>query len=341
MCPTVKKLAELSSRSTEARQLWPDFAKGLGILVVVLVHTVDGLKTPGIMPADSEWNYWSILIHTFQVPVFFFISGLFSDRSYENAGFRKFLQNKVELIAYPYVVWQTIQILLMLAAGNTTNKPSAELLLMFPILPYMQFWFIYTLILVFALYSVLKLARLPSLAIFAMSVGMLFLPQIDWIPFNDLCRSMIFFTFGLVLRDYMRVLHDVSSWLLFLAAAACASVTMTMVYNGTNLYTPFRPVAATTGVAASVFFATAMVRWPWWRGLCVIGRYSLEIYVSHLVFAASMRIILMRVFHVESLPLHISLGFMAGVCGPLLLVTIQQMPAGFHIPLFRARSATA
>ncbi len=341
MCATAEKLADPTSRSTVSRLLWPDAAKGLGILVVVFVHTVDGLKAPGIMPAESGWNYWSTLAYTFLVPIFFFISGLFSDRSYEKAGFRKFLQTKFELIAYPYVVWQTIQILLMLAAGNTTNKPSAELLLMFPILPYMQFWFIYTLILVFALYSVLKLAGVPNLAILAISVGMLFLPQIDWMPFNDLCRSMIYFAFGLVLRDSMKLLHDVSSWLLFLAAAACASVTLTMVYNGTTLYTPFRPVAATAGVAGSVFFAIAMVRWPWWRGLCVLGRYSLEIYVSHLVFAAAMRIILIRVLHVESLPLHICLGFVAGVCGPLLLVTIQQMPAGFHIPLFRARSATA
>jgi fucose 4-O-acetylase-like acetyltransferase len=341
MCATIKTSVELPSRKPVSRQLWVDSAKGVVILLVVAVHTVNGLKPPGVMPASSAWEFFNTYNHTFQVPIFFFISGLFSDRSYAKSGFRTFLKTKLELIGYPYVVWQTLQILLMLAAGNTTHKASPEMLLWFPLYPFMQFWFIYTLLLVFALYAVLKLAGLPSIAIFAISVGMLFLPRTDWTPFNDLCMSMIYFGCGLMLADRMAALHDVPSWLLLLGTAACGCAVAALVQWGVTMDTPLRPVAAILGIAGSVFFSIAMVRWPWWRGLCAVGRYSLEIYVAQVVFAAAMRVVLLKVFHVENLAVHICLGILAGVGGPLLLVVLQRMPAGFHTPLFRARSATA
>jgi fucose 4-O-acetylase-like acetyltransferase len=320
-----------------SRRLWPDSAKGLGSFCVVLVHTIDGLKAPGILPAHSAWDFWSVLNYTYQVPVFFFISGLFTDRSYEKFGFRSFLKTKLEFIAYPYVLWQTLQILLMLASGSTTHKPTPEMLLWFPFQPYMQFWFIYTLLLVFSLYAVLKLAGLPSFAIFAISVGMLFLPRMGWTPYNDLCRSMIYFGFGLVLRERMALLDDVRSRLLLLAAATCACATMALVRSGVDVDSPFRPVAAILGIAGSVFFSVVVARQAWWKGVCVLGRYTLQIYVAHVVFAAATRITLLKVFHVESLLLHICLGVLAGVGGPLLLVALQRMPAGLYIPLFQAK----
>jgi fucose 4-O-acetylase-like acetyltransferase len=332
--------AEPSSRRSDSRQLWADSVKGVATLVVVALHTMEGLKAPGVLPFQSAWNFWSIFNYTFQVPVFFFISGLFIARSYEKFGFRGFITTKFELIAYPYVVWQTLQILLMLVAGNTTHKATPDMLLWFPLFPYMQFWFIYTLLLVFALYAILKLARVPNLAILAMSVGMLFLPRIDWTPFNDLCMSMVYFACGLVLRERMAALDNVRSWMLLLGAAACACAVAALVRSGVTIDTPLRPVAAILGVAGSVFFSIAMVRWEWWGMICAVGRYSLQIYVTHVVFAAATRVALLNVFHVENLAVHICLGILAGVGGPLLLVALQQMPAGFRVPLFRARSAT-
>ncbi len=221
MCAIREKCINLPTRNPISRQMWIDSAKGVVILFVVGIHTVNGLKAPGIMHPSSMWDFFNDLNHTFQVPVFFFISGLFSERSYEKAGFWDFLKTKLELIGYPYVIWQTLQILLILLSGSSTTPATPELLLWFPIRPFMQFWFIYTLLMAFALYAVLRLAGLSSMAIFAISVGMLLLPTLEWTPFNDLCKSMIYLGFGLVLREYMAALNDVRSWVLLLAMVAC------------------------------------------------------------------------------------------------------------------------
>ncbi len=329
--------AETATPKSQSRQLWPDSAKAVGSLCVVLVHTIDGLKAPGILATHSAWDYWSVLNYVYQVPVFFFVSGLFSDRSYQKFGFRGFLKTKFELVAYPYLVWQTLQIVLMLASGNTTHKPTPAMLLWTPLYPYMQFWFIYTLLLVFALYAALKLAGLSSTAIFAISLGMLFLPRMDWNPYNDLCRSMVYFGAGLMLADLLAVRRDVRTEWLLLGAALFGCATAELVRRGVTIDSPSRPVAAMLGIAASVFFSMAMARQAWWRRVCALGQYTLQIYVAHVVFTGATRIILIRVFHVENLAVHVGLGVLAGVGIPLLLVALQRMPAGRYLPLFQAK----
>jgi peptidoglycan/LPS O-acetylase OafA/YrhL len=55
-----------------------------------------------------------------------------------------------------------------------------------------------------------------------------------------------------------------------------------------------------------------------------IGRYSLEIYLAHIIFASGIRIILDKFFHVDILILHIVLGLVFGLLAPLMLLKLSE-----------------
>lgn len=84
------------------RITWVDNLRGLGVLVVILLHCV--------IAVNGNAGHFAPLVRILDpllIPVFlglvFFVSGLFVD-----AGLRKglgpFIQNKVQTILYPFVI---------------------------------------------------------------------------------------------------------------------------------------------------------------------------------------------------------------------------------------------
>ena len=54
------------------------------------------------------------------------------------------------------------------------------------------------------------------------------------------------------------------------------------------------------------------------RAIQFLGRYTLEIYVVHVIGSAGTRIVLLKVVHIYSPTLHIVMGALAGIFVPIL-----------------------
>src|SRR4030088_1155717 len=85
---------------------WVDYAKGICIVMVVMMHSVLGVEA-----AAGQTGFMHVLVafaKPFRMPDFFLISGLFLmvviDRDW-----RTFLDRKVVHFAYFYLLWVTIQ----------------------------------------------------------------------------------------------------------------------------------------------------------------------------------------------------------------------------------------
>lgn len=85
------------------REYWIDFAKGIGIILVVWAHSI------------SREKYIWILINQFHMPLFFMISGYLYNKK-KNYG--EFIRGKVRSLWLPYVVSSVITILFSLGLGN-------------------------------------------------------------------------------------------------------------------------------------------------------------------------------------------------------------------------------
>ena len=151
-----------SARSMPGRLDWVDYAKGICIVMVVMMHSVLGVEK-----AVDQTGFMHVLVafaKPFRMPDFFLISGLFLavviDRDW-----RTYLDRKVVHFAYFYLLWVTIQIGFKapgLAAESGWSQVGFSYLESF-IEPFGTLWFIYLLPIFFV---VTKLTRkLPPAAI--------------------------------------------------------------------------------------------------------------------------------------------------------------------------------
>src|SRR6516162_8987779 len=105
-------MAGSSEASAPARLEWVDVAKGLGIALVVLGHTLRGLVNAGLLNPEGPVQVVDRWIYAFHMPLFFILSGLFLARSAERP-LRSFVADKLLRLGYPYLVWVTLQTLVM------------------------------------------------------------------------------------------------------------------------------------------------------------------------------------------------------------------------------------
>lgn len=185
---------------------WVDYAKGIGIFLVVLGHTLRGLVTSSILDsaAVQAVDQW---IYAFHMPLFFFLSGLFIHRS-SGKPFKTFLVEKLQVIAYPYIVWSVLQEVFRVASGRNIGLVVDLWRIVYQ--PVMQFWFLYVLLLMSIGYAVFQKFRISAKAF------LLFLPcftlPMCWVSIlvpGELCilSGLIFFTLQLA-----QSLVKVSCW---------------------------------------------------------------------------------------------------------------------------------
>lgn len=142
------------------RLQWIDNAKAMGIILVVIGHMNRGLMPHFHLPIQQVMDHY---IYAFHMPLFFFLSGFLVNKSIENP---RFLQNKLSLFLWLYVLWSLLQGLteLLTARLKNTQRAFHEIFNLFE--PVAQFWFLVALLFIFVFYYLLVKAKLPLFVIF-------------------------------------------------------------------------------------------------------------------------------------------------------------------------------
>src|SRR5215212_6808780 len=176
---------------------WVDYAKGICIVMVVMMHSVLGVEA-----AVGQAGFMHPLVafaKPFRMPDFFLLSGLFLavviDRDW-----RTYLDRKVVHFAYFYVLWVTIQF------GFKAPSFAAEqgwahvgfLYLESAIEPFGTLWFIYLLPIFF---MVTKLTlNVPTLVIFVIAAALEIAPiHTGWTVIDEFAARFVYFYLGYVL----------------------------------------------------------------------------------------------------------------------------------------------
>ena len=131
---------------------WVDFAKGLGIFLVVFGHTLGGLSVSGVLKNSAWGDLTQRYIYIFHMPLFFFLAGIFVAQSARRT-FQDYFLNKTSVIIYPYFLWSilagTIQ---YYGSRYTNNHLSISSLLKIVFQPIDQYWFLYAIFLMYMAY---------------------------------------------------------------------------------------------------------------------------------------------------------------------------------------------
>ncbi|MBO1753130.1 acyltransferase family protein [Actinotalea sp. BY-33] len=284
-----------ASTGARGRELWPDVAKGLCIVLVVLWHVVtkhyrDVGWEAGLVPA--AWSFSTAQLAPMRMPLFFAVSGLFA-ASAVSAPWRDLLRRRVWRFAGLYALWLLIHTALFsLTPGvDTARARSLTELVEHLLLSPTNLWYLYALALYFLLAKVT--ARVPTVWLLPLAFLVSAAASADLLPDGgnrwQVTQNLVFFLGALRLRVPVRRFADratVPRTALALVLYAGASAAMGLL-GARQVYGVWPAVSVTAvlfGVLLAVVVARRMPRGA--RGLAWLGTRTLPVYVLHLPLLA-------------------------------------------------------
>lgn len=307
---------------------WVDYVKGVGIFFVVLGHTIIGLRNASIIAQTPFFDGIVKFLYAFHMPLFFFISGLFVERSLRKP-LSIFFISKLQVIAYPYLIWSVLQGSLQIFSSRYTNnqKISWQDILEIGYKPIMQFWFLYTLLAILLVYGIWRKVfkfSSTSFLLFAIAIYCLHVFNVSFGGWGILYlsrRHAIYFALG--------TLVGTSSWLgkisqlpnfafIFPTIGGFTVVGLSVYYQIANNGWLIPPIAL-MGTIASIAIAILISRIQRANFVKTWGLLSLEIFVAHSIASSVGRNLLQKLFQF-SLPIpHLVIGVVIGLYGPIFL----------------------
>jgi len=317
-----------------ARIDWIDYARGIGIVLVVIGHVLRGLTSADVVPRTELVLRTDAWIYAFHMPLFFVLSGLFAPKSLDRPT-ASFLADKLRTIAYPYLVWSVLQSVVQIALSRYANHPvSPASLLGIAYEPVMQFWFLYALFVILVALHAMRRIGLSYTAILAVTIGLAIVESVVDLRFT-VARSAAHFApyvaLGAAAYETVsaRLAALTRSTLAFGVLALFACVTAG-VFAGVTGIVWAAPAFALAGTTASLMLAALIAAFARSDGrartgvswLARLGQESLPIYVAHTLASAGTRIVLLRVLHVDSPIVHVVAGTVFGLAFPMMLVAL-------------------
>ncbi len=318
----------------------PDIAKAFAILLVVFGHVLIGLFTAGIIDQTPFWTAVHDGIYLFHMPLFFYLSGLFFEKSLSRYGYKGLIQKNILTLLCPLVVWSYIQTSLQYLAGaNANNRPDLAEVFMAPVPPQQQFWFLGALFVIMAVVGLVYKTQSPRKYLYGLLALFLF-NFAFWHAMIDMMRTdkFIFFLGQIILHIPYFVMgivigqekigglrfHPLICILLFVLAIytyLVETVLPSLVLGTCSILCIITVYKMSEHVAAflSKHSATAL------KVICFVGMNTMIIYLAHIIVAGAIRTVLLKV-DVTDITTHLVVATMAGVIFPLLAV-----PVGLHL----------
>ena len=181
-----------------------DLLKGIGIILVYLGHA---FHLPNLYISGGIYYYIQSTIYSFHMPLFFFVSGFFSNSLGRKIDYKRFYKNKFERLFIPYLFINLLDYIPRKIFPNLVNSEFGgfrDLLFYGTKIS----WFVYTLFILFLIFPLLKEVILKREKYFIFGLFLLFINikgygnNIEIFSINKVISYGIFFYFGYKLREY-------------------------------------------------------------------------------------------------------------------------------------------
>lgn len=318
------------------RDNWVDCAKGIGIILVVYGHVARGLVKAGIEVPVDFYNLTDSIVYSFHMPLFFFLSGLFFYHSFSKRGGKKLVFSKIDTILYPFLLWSIIQGCTEVFLSHYTNG-NLPLYKVFTLLwaPRAQFWFLYALFFIFVVSAIIYsyTAKKYSICIFIAAaftyVFSDFLPDLRIIAF--IAKNLVFFCFGIIFTQYFNIKYFsnkaafIISFLSFIVGQWYFHKYLSLTYIDIGI------VSLSIALISIVFIVSmsSLLAKNSNRIISYIGASSMSIFLMHVLAGSGARVILDKVFHIDTFTIHVLVGCAVGVIAPIVALVIIEK---FKIP---------
>ena len=299
---------------------WVDYAKGICIVMVVMMHSVLGVEA-----AAGQTGFMHLLVmfaKPFRMPDFFLISGLFLavviDRDW-----RTYLDRKVVHFAYFYLLWVTIQFGFKAPsfAAETNWSHVGYLYLESFIEPFGTLWFIYLLPVFFVVTKLTR--RIPPPAILAVAAALEMTRVVTgWTVIDEFAARFVYFYSGYLFAAYVFALSDrarARPTFALAGLALWALVNGTLVASGYSEWPIVSLALGLAGAGAIIVMGTLLARMRWLNFLRYCGEHSIVIYLAFFLPMAATRTLLLRSGLIADIGTISLIVTMVGVAGALAI----------------------
>jgi len=342
-----------------ARLNWIDYARGIAIILVAYRHVYEGAKQSGINVDQYKMlEYANIFFYSFRMPLFFIVSGIFISLSVEKSGIKKYIGTRARTILYPYFLWGALQLLLQMVFAKYANgQPDPKSFLHMFYLPreLAQFWYLYALFSVSMLYLLSKFVlKIPVLLNLLLGLAMFYISALlyqEALPKSvlvdalhhsflfDVLHYYVFFVIGdltgkFLLSQQFKEIATEGKYLFILLVLFIGVQTYFLWANLNNgaakymyveFYQPFIfIIISLVGCTFMIFLTCWMDKKRILQWLTVLGKYSLYIYVAHVIVFAAVRTIMTHVFHINDAIIIIFTGMLFGITVPVILYRLAE-----------------
>jgi uncharacterized membrane protein YcfT len=299
---------------------WVDYAKGICIIMVVMMHSVLGVEA-----AAGQTGFMHLVVafaKPFRMPDFFLISGLFLPLVIDR-GWRIYLDRKVVHFAYFYVLWVTIQF------GFKAPSFAAEmgwpgvvrLYLMSFIDPFGTLWFIYLLPVFFV---VIKATRNISPWAIWGAAAALELAHIStgWTAIDEFAARFVYIYSGYLFASHVFALSNRARAYPVLALGGLAVWALLdggLVYIGASEWPVVSLALGLAGACAIITIGTLLARMRWLDAVRYCGEHSIVIYLAFFLPMAASRTVLLKLGIIHDIGLVSLIVTTVGVTGAVLI----------------------
>jgi len=310
----------LNGTQANARIDWVDYAKGICIVMVVMMHSVLGVEL-----AAGQTGFMHAVVmfaKPFRMPDFFLISGLFLPLVI-GRDWRTYLDRKVAHFVYFYVLWVTIQFGFK-APSFAAEQGWAHVGLLYLesfIEPFGTLWFIYLLPIFFV---VIKLTRNAPAILVWIAAALLESAHVatGWTAIDEFCARFVYIYSGYLFAEYVFALSDrarARPWLAVAGLALWALVNGGLVALGVSEWPIISLALGLCGACAIITIGTLLARMHWLNFLRFCGEHSIVIYLAFFLPMASTRTLLLKTGIVPDIGLISLIVTIVGVAGSLLI----------------------
>lgn len=307
------------------RELWLDYLRGFACILVALGHLFMSFQKSAI---QDTWliSYGIDLLYHFHVYIFFFCSGYLLQKSFQKyTDGRLFVREKLlralEFLIV-YILFSGITFAIKTILSDQVNSPESHSFLAVLVkYPINQMWYLYAICIITLFTPMLKTERAANGCLLASLVLKIVvcIPACNSaipIPISYLFQHQIWYVLG-SLWAYKKI--TVRKWLVAVFAVTFVTVSTAAFIRGfenafLDILLTFTGVVATAELCRLITGKTKM-----FIGWKLVAKYMLQIYLLHTIFAAGIRIVLLKL-GINSFWIHLPFGIVfsivpAVVCG--------------------------
>ncbi len=321
-------MSQFATPPNAARVEWFDYAKGICILLVVMMHST--LGTGEAFGGSGFMHEVVAYARPFRMPDFFLLSGLFLANVIDR-DWRTYLDRKVVHFAYFYVLWLVIQTIVK-SGARLGPDPFAWLteFATAAVSPFPTLWFIYILPVFFVATKLLR--RADPVALWIVAAALQVAPvHTGWDAIDHFAaRYFVFFLTGYLAAP---IVFRVAAWAREHVMETLAALGLWAVLNGYLAFTPtglaggskladlplISLSAGLVGAMAIVAIAALLSRFDPAPFIRYAGKNSIVLYCSFVLPMAGTRIALLKSGLIHSIGLASLITWIAAVVAPLAL----------------------